>query len=36
MIEEFERLGWKWGGSWANPTDYQHFEKPIPGPSYCR
>jgi len=23
----FHELGWTWGGDWANPKDYQHFEK---------
>ncbi len=22
-------LGWKWGGDWENPKDYQHFEKVV-------
>jgi len=34
VIDLFRRLGWKWGGSWTNPIDYQHFEKP--GPDYCK
>lgn len=26
VTRSFERiLGWKWGGLWPNPTDYQHF-----------
>jgi hypothetical protein len=24
----FTDLGWRWGGNWANPLDYQHFERP--------
>lgn len=27
IINEFQKLGWKWGGDWKNPKDYQHFEK---------
>ena len=23
----FEKYGFKWGGDWTNPVDYQHFEK---------
>lgn len=23
----FKKRGWKWGGDWKDPTDYQHFEK---------
>jgi hypothetical protein len=29
MVREFLRLGWAWGGNWASPIDYQHFEKPL-------
>ena len=25
----FKSKGWSWGGNWANPKDYQHFEKNI-------
>jgi hypothetical protein len=26
VTNSFERiLGWRWGGLWPNPTDYQHF-----------
>ncbi|MDO4622695.1 MAG: M15 family metallopeptidase [Eubacteriales bacterium] len=25
----FSKYGFSWGGSWADPTDYQHFEKPV-------
>jgi peptidoglycan LD-endopeptidase CwlK len=28
VVREFLRLGWAWGGNWASPRDYQHFEKP--------
>ncbi|SRR5579885_348883 len=28
LVREFLRLGWAWGGDWASPRDYQHFEKP--------
>lgn len=28
LVQEFQRLGWTWGGTWASPRDYQHFEKP--------
>ncbi len=24
-----KRRGWVWGGSWKDPKDYQHFEKPL-------
>ena len=24
----FTENGWTWGGSWSDPIDYQHFEKP--------
>ncbi|MFV0496292.1 MAG: M15 family metallopeptidase [Mycobacterium sp.] len=27
-IGVFTDLGWRWGGSWHNPIDYQHFERP--------
>lgn len=30
IVREFLRLGWTWGGNWTSPTDYQHFEKPLP------
>lgn len=29
VVQEFLRLGWTWGGTWASPRDYQHFEKPL-------
>jgi peptidoglycan L-alanyl-D-glutamate endopeptidase CwlK len=29
IVREFLRLGWTWGGNWASPIDYQHFEKPL-------
>jgi hypothetical protein len=22
----FTDRGWRWGGAWRNPVDYQHFE----------
>src|SRR3954451_2044476 len=25
LVRAFRRVGWGWGGSWSNPTDYQHF-----------
>src|SRR4051794_1842702 len=25
LVRAFERIGWGWGGTWSNPTDYQHF-----------
>ena len=28
VVREFQRLGWTWGGTWASPRDFQHFEKP--------
>jgi peptidoglycan L-alanyl-D-glutamate endopeptidase CwlK len=31
LVQEFIRLGWAWGGDWASPIDYQHFEKPPRG-----
>jgi hypothetical protein len=27
VIQAFLRRGWRWGGDWRNPRDYQHFEK---------
>ena len=27
IVNEFLKLGWKWGGSWKQSKDYQHFEK---------
>ncbi|BBY41563.1 hypothetical protein MMAN_56970 [Mycobacterium mantenii] len=27
-IRAFTDRGWKWGGHWAAPIDYQHFERP--------
>jgi D-alanyl-D-alanine carboxypeptidase-like protein len=26
VVAVFAAHGWQWGGSWTNPTDYQHFE----------
>jgi peptidoglycan L-alanyl-D-glutamate endopeptidase CwlK len=33
LTKLFQQLGWTWGGTWKSPTDYQHFEKPLPKPS---
>jgi len=27
VVQLFSEQGWKWGGSWGNPIDYQHFSK---------
>lgn len=27
-VSVFTDRGWRWGGSWAGPVDYQHFERP--------
>ncbi|WP_085255106.1 M15 family metallopeptidase [Mycobacterium saskatchewanense] len=27
-VRAFTDRGWRWGGSWASPIDYQHFERP--------
>lgn len=27
-VRAFESRGWNWGGRWAAPLDYHHFEKP--------
>jgi poly-gamma-glutamate synthesis protein (capsule biosynthesis protein) len=27
VIRAFARIGWKWGGSWGSPKDYQHFSQ---------
>lgn len=27
-VKRFAQVGWTWGGSWTDRTDYQHFEKP--------
>jgi len=27
IVKIFSKYGWKWGGSWKNLKDYQHFEK---------
>lgn len=29
LVKAFLSRGWKWGGSWNSPKDYQHFEKPV-------
>jgi hypothetical protein len=26
VVEAFAAIGWRWGGDWSNPTDYQHFD----------
>lgn len=33
IVKLFLQRGWTWGGSWASPTDYQHFEKPLKTPA---
>ena len=25
VVRSFERIGWRWGGYWSDPKDYQHF-----------
>lgn len=27
-VQAFTSRGWRWGGDWSNPIDYQHFERP--------
>ena len=27
-VQVFTSRGWRWGGDWSNPIDYQHFERP--------
>ncbi len=27
VLAAFARRGWTWGGSWPEPTDYQHFQR---------
>ena len=27
-VHVFTDRGWRWGGYWRTPTDYQHFERP--------
>jgi D-alanyl-D-alanine carboxypeptidase len=27
-VRAFTDRGWRWGGYWRNPIDYQHFERP--------
>ena len=27
-VHVFTDRGWRWGGYWKSPTDYQHFERP--------
>ena len=26
-VQVFTSRGWRWGGDWSNPIDYQHFER---------
>ncbi|WP_422746886.1 M15 family metallopeptidase [Mycobacterium sp. WMMD1722] len=28
VVELFTSRGWRWGGHWRTPKDYQHFERP--------
>jgi len=25
LVRAFRQIGWGWGGTWSDPTDYQHF-----------
>jgi hypothetical protein len=25
LVRAFAKAGWRWGGRWPGPTDYQHF-----------
>jgi len=27
-VHAFTDRGWRWGGAWTAPLDYQHFERP--------
>ena len=27
VVQAFAKFGWKWGGDWTSPKDYQHFSK---------
>ena len=27
-VRVFTDRGWRWGGAWTDPVDYQHFELP--------
>jgi len=27
-VRAFTDRGWRWGGAWSDPVDYQHFERP--------
>ena len=27
-VRAFTDRGWRWGGAWTDPVDYQHFERP--------
>jgi hypothetical protein len=26
VVEAFAAIGWRWGGDWTDPVDYQHFD----------
>ncbi len=26
VVEAFAAIGWRWGGDWSDPVDYQHFD----------
>jgi len=26
VVEAFASIGWRWGGHWSDPVDYQHFD----------
>ncbi|MBX9638547.1 MAG: M15 family metallopeptidase [Mycobacteriaceae bacterium] len=28
VVRTFTDQGWRWGGDWTTPVDYQHFERP--------
>jgi D-alanyl-D-alanine carboxypeptidase-like protein len=28
-VRVFTDRGWRWGGDWTSPIDYQHFERPV-------
>lgn len=27
VVQAFSEIGWRWGGYWTNPKDYQHFSR---------
>lgn len=29
LVKKFKDLGWRWGGNWKDPRDYQHFEREL-------